>query len=167
MRLGSLELDVVRGGDFLDLPEGVDDLQARAARQAGKKPPKRPMASEKTMPPAIKGGVRRKLKRISENVRKFIVPVGAVTRMLKRTNASAVPAIRLTAHRNRASRTKETRIATLEKPYRPGSVPISRVRAATCAYIVFMAPKEAPIAVKMPTRMASTLMGAPVTICSS
>jgi len=41
------------------------------------------------------------------------------------------------------------------------------MRAETCAYIVFMAPKDAPMAVKTPTMIARILIGAPVTICSS
>ena len=65
-----------------------------------------------------------------------------------------------------ASTTKEIRTARRENPI-ARRVPISRVRADTWAYIVFIAPNEAPIAVKIPTRTASPLMGAPVTICSS
>ncbi len=71
-----------------------------------------------------------------------------------------------TRQSTRASSTKETRIERREKPI-ARSVPISRVRAETCAYIVFIAPKAAPIAVKIPTMKASALMGAPVIICSS
>ena len=51
--------------------------------------------------------------------------------------------------------TNETRIERRENPS-ARSVPISRVRADTCAYIVFIAPNEAPIAVKTPTRKART-----------
>ena len=66
----------------------------------------------------------------------------------------------------RASITNDTRIERREKPI-ARSVPISRVRAETCAYMVFIAPKAAPIAVKKPTMNASALMGALVIICSS
>ena len=110
--------------------------------------------------------MRRKLKRISENVRKFMVPVGFVMTRLKSTNASAVPRIPPARQSTSASRTKESSTDRRENPI-ARSVPISRVRAETCAYIVFIAPKEAPIAVITPTRIARTLMGAPVTICSS
>ena len=85
---------------------------------------------------------------------------------LKRTNASAVPRIPPIRQRRRASTTNETRTARREKPI-ARRVPISRMRAETCAYIVFIAPKDAPMAVKTPTRIARILIGAPVTICSS
>src|SRR5437762_1866913 len=74
---------------------------SRAARAAGKNPPMKPIAREKARPPRTSGGVSRKLKRISEKVRKFIVPVGFVMTRLKRTNASAVPRIPPIRHRRR------------------------------------------------------------------
>ena len=47
----------------------------KAARPAGKRPPKKPMTSEKTIPVARSAGVRRNAKTTSANVAKFVVPV--------------------------------------------------------------------------------------------
>ena len=52
-----------------------------------------------------------------------------------------------------ASTTNENRIARRENPS-ARRVPISRVRAATTAYMVFMAPKTAPIPMMMATKVA-------------
>src|SRR5262245_20640415 len=122
----------------------------RAARAAGKKPPRRPMAREKTRPPAMSGGVIRKLKRTSEKVRKFMVPVGLVRKVEKTSWVKITPRTPPARHSISDSSTKERRIERREKPI-ARRVPISRVRAETCAYIVFIAPNEAPIAVKSPT----------------
>src|SRR5262249_46053708 len=123
----------------------------RAARAAGKKPPTRPIARAKKSPPAISSGVMRKLNRTSEKVRKFIVPVGLVRNRLNTRNVKTTPRTPPARHSRRASITKERRIERREKPI-ARRVPISRVRLETWAYIVFMAPKAAPMAVKIPTR---------------
>ena len=47
----------------------------------------------------------------------------------------------------------DARIDRREKP-RARSVPISRVRAATIAYMVFIAPKTAPIPMTKATKVA-------------
>ncbi|PYQ42349.1 MAG: hypothetical protein DMF77_13170 [Acidobacteria bacterium] len=52
------------------------------------------------------------------------------------------------------STTKDTRIARRENP-RARRVPISRVRAATIAYIVFMVPNTAPRPMTTATRLAN------------
>src|SRR5262249_30282489 len=47
----------------------------KAARPAGRSPPKKPMKTEKTTPVTRSCGVRRNAKTTSENVAKFVVPV--------------------------------------------------------------------------------------------
>src|SRR5262249_46517419 len=101
-----------------------------AARQAGKKPPKAPMASENTTPAVINCGVKRKLNRTSENVLKFIVPVGLVRNRLKTRNVKITPSTPPATHSMSASITNETRIERRENPI-ARSVPISRVLAET------------------------------------
>ena len=95
-----------------------------------------------------------------------MVPVGRVRIRLNATKATRVPRTPPIRQSSAPSRRKEERTAPFVKPI-ARNVPISRVRAETCAYIVFIAPKAAPTAVKTPTRIASTFKGAPVTICSS
>ena len=65
-----------------------------------------------------------------------------------------------------ASRTKDSRTARRENPI-ARSVPISRERAATRAYIVFMAPSELPIAMQIASTHATTLIGAEASSCWS
>ena len=65
--------------------------------------------------------------------------------------------------RHRDSKTNESSTEMRENPS-ARSVAISRVRAATAAYIVFIAPKQAPIAMTMPTKKPRNLIGAAVDV---
>jgi len=124
------------------------------------------MASEKTSPVTISPGVSRKAKTTSEKVAKFVVPVtperASFTASQPRTQPRSPPSRARTID----SRTKETMIETRPKP-RARRVAISRVRADTAAYIVFMAPKQAPIAMTTPTKRPRNLIGAAVEVWSS
>ena len=71
-------------------------------------------------------------------------------------SARTLPSRPPTSARNADSIMNDARIEARENPS-ARSVPISRVRAATSAYIVFIAPKIAPMPMMMPTKIARTV----------
>src|SRR6185503_6360525 len=126
-------------------------ISSRAARAAGNRPPNSPIAREKITPATSRGGVSSKLNMISAKVWELLVPVGAVRKMLTMTAARAPPTTPPSSPRHVDSSTNEIRTTVREKP-RARRVAISRVRADTCAYIVFIAPNDAPMAMITATR---------------
>src|SRR5439155_5764190 len=96
---------------------------------------------EKITPDRTSGAVSSKLNMISAKVAKLLVPVGAVR--IERTMRTE----RRAPHRPPSrpsvvdSTTKDARTTARENP-RARIVAISRVRADTWAYIVFMAPND-------------------------
>src|SRR5438132_6831144 len=112
-----------------------------AARRAGKRPPKKPIAAANSIPITNPRGVTRNANATSLNDDQFVVLVvmpliGKASRqpITPPTNASSTDSIR-----------NESMIEPFEKPS-VSSTAISRVRCETAAYIVFMAPKIAPTA---------------------
>ena len=101
------------------------------------------------------GGVIRNAKAIS--LKLWVWPVPVEKPFMGK--ASRQPMTPPTTARNTDSITNENRIARREKPS-ARSVPISRVRAATIAYIVFMAPNTAPMPMTTATKLASALQHA-------
>ncbi len=71
-------------------------------------------------------------------------------------SARTLPSSPPTSARNADSIMNELRIDVREKPS-ARSVPISRVRADTSAYIVFIAPNTAPMPMMTPTNSASAV----------
>ncbi len=78
----------------------------KAARPAGKSPPKKPITSEKAIPVARSAGVSRKAKTTSANVAKFVVPVTPESASFTRRNARAQPATPPRSESATDSRTK-------------------------------------------------------------
>jgi len=137
-----------------------------AAWLAGRIPPINPIKREKAIPVIRSCGVRRKAKIISENVVKLIVPVTPERASLMASIPKRQPRRPPRRARQSDSIMNETKIARREKP-RTRSIAISCVRAETVAYIVFIAPKLAPIAIITPMNNPKNLMGAAVDVCCS
>jgi hypothetical protein len=108
-------------------------------------------------------GVMRKSKAIS--LKLWVCPVPVEKPFMG--NASRHPTTPATRARNIDSITNAIRIERRENP-RARRVPISRVRADTIAYMVFMAPNTAPKPMMIETNRASFLrMSASCPACSS
>jgi hypothetical protein len=127
----------------------ADVIGIRAARNAGNTPPATPIRTASTIPTTSDVPLIRKANPISA---KF-VPMAAEV-MPSAGRASRQPSAPPTMARTVDSTTNAVRMLTLENPS-ARSVPISRVRAATSAYIVFMAPSTAPMPITMATNTAS------------
>src|SRR5882724_7816939 len=127
-----------------------------AARMAGGMPPRTPIAKAKTTPMMSKTGVILKAKARWENVCQFMAPV---VRPLRGSTARQ-PTRPPTKEIRRASNKKD--VTTLADP-KPSArmVAISRPRSETAEYIVFRAPKMAPmamIAATNPPRMVISVV---------
>src|SRR6266850_3213643 len=117
-----------------------------AARMAGGMPPRTPIAKAKTTPMTRRTGVILKAKARWENVCQFIAPV---VHPLSRSTARQ-PTRPPTKEIKRASNKKDMTTLTDPKPS-ARMVAISRPRSETAEYIVFNAPKIAPIAMMAAT----------------
>src|SRR5690606_7127918 len=118
--------------------------ETRAARRAGKKPPRMPMAAPNTNAMASSSGFGSKPNVTSWKVAKFIIETSAN----ESRNAEKSPQSPPIEARTTASRRNENKIEVREKPS-ARSVPISRCRCATAAFIVMVAPIIAPIEKKI------------------
>ena len=101
----------------------------------------KPIIEPKIKAANISRGVTRKLNAISLNVTKLAVPVETKFN----GNVNRIPIAAPTIEIATASNTNAIRMLRRLKP-NTRSVPISLVRLATAAYIVFMPAKAAPIA---------------------
>src|SRR6267143_5339005 len=117
-----------------------------AARMAGGMPPRTPIAKAKTTPMINRTGVILKAKARWENVCQFMAPV---VRPLRGSTARQ-PTRPPTKEIKRASNKKDVTTLADPKP-RARIVAISRPRSATAEYIVFRAPKMAPMAMMAAT----------------
>src|SRR5438552_7108618 len=128
----------------------------RAARIAGGTPPRSPIASANTIPPASNDGVMRNAKARWENVCQFIAPVVSPFK----GSTAIQPSNPTTREINSASKTNDRTMLEAPKP-RARMVAISRERSATAEYMVFSAPKIAPtpmIPATNPPRMVMSLV---------
>src|ERR687894_3208569 len=135
----------------------------RDARNAGKKPPIRPMSREKPSDVAMIEGDSAKENASSEKEPKFRVE------MLKNCNNEAKPnpAIPPAKDKTKDSPKKASRMLRRKKP-KARNVPISTVRFATAPYIVIIAPIVAPVLKMTVTKIPRIRMNlAIISDCSS
>ena len=114
-------------------------MGARDAERAGKNPPITAVNVAMSMPAPSTSGVVRSMKRTSLNVTKLVVPAERPFS----GSASSAPRAPAASPSTAASSTNTLRIVRRRKPS-TRSVAISLLRAATWAYIVFAAAKQAP-----------------------
>src|SRR5439155_21989078 len=126
---------------------------SRAARAAGRRPPSSPMRTAKMVALTAIAGSKWNLNLISVKDPKFVV----VNVVAPRSEASTHPA---TDPSNARIRLSVRKLPSTDRRRNPiaRSVPTSRTRFATCAYMVIMAPSVAPRAKKIAMTVPSTWM---------
>ena len=126
----------------------------------GKREPMNPMIAPKIRAEIIKSNVTRKLNAISLNVTQFDVPVETKFN----GNASRIPIAAPIKAIATDSKRNATSMLNLPNPS-TRNVPISFVRRATAAYIVFMPAKPAPTAIMKEMNTASPFNAPEATPC--
>src|SRR4029453_9945449 len=144
------------GGDCHHACRSASTTRRWAARHAGARPPRKPMAAAKTTPSRTPASVGRRSTVATVNV--IMLKATPASNVLTTSIASSdrtMPATRPPAASSIDSARNDARMEPRPKPS-ARSVPISAVRCATAAYIVLRAPKVAPI--PMMTASVSTRM---------